>query len=158
MTRRGKRFFCGNNQPIPRDPGDGLTHDRLRPVALCGIEEINAQVDRLPNQRNGAVFRLGAITQSEPTGPAATQARDADLQSSLSERGVLHWINCDMVQTVPNVQEVQAVIKIFANGLNLTLSKVNRAAPEPPVLRRLRTLPHRRSTCSLPRPFVPRFW
>src|SRR5258708_11546290 len=63
---------------------DRLPEHLLGAVCRSGIEQIDPELDRLPNDRNRIRLAL-ALRQSQLTKAAATEPGDADLQSGVAE-------------------------------------------------------------------------
>src|SRR5262245_26518047 len=55
MILRRQRYLGRDHQTIARSARDRFANDRLRAVALRGVEKVNAAIERLFDQRDGIV-------------------------------------------------------------------------------------------------------
>ena len=79
----------GDDDAVARAALDGLADDALGLVGVGRIEEVDAEIERLAHQRH-RLHLAQAGAEADAAVAAAAQARDADLQARLAERGVLH--------------------------------------------------------------------
>src|SRR5262245_10350951 len=103
MILRRQRYLGRDHQAIARSARDRFANDRLGAVALRGVEKVNAEIERLFDQRDGIVSRLRIAAEPEPACPAAAEAGNAHFQSSPSESCVFHIWPVPTVSIVPVV-------------------------------------------------------
>jgi hypothetical protein len=81
----------GDDDRVARDRLQRLADHRFGSVDRRGVEQVDAEIDRLMDQPGGLVLGL-AVRETEPAEAAAAEPRDADLDAGLAERGVLHCL------------------------------------------------------------------
>ena len=102
MIRRGQRLFCRYYQLFARNSRDRFADDRLGTIILCGIEKVDAETDRLFDQRDRMVRRLRIVTHSQPARPAAAEAGNANFQTGSPESCVFHLFVIQAVSKYSN--------------------------------------------------------
>src|SRR6185503_16798098 len=111
-----------DDDAVARAALDGLADDALRLVGRGGVEEVDAEVERLAHERHR--LRLGqARAQPDAAVAAAAQARNADLQAGLAERGVVHRLPPrDAIRVARNLAQAAGWVKRSADPTPFVLS------------------------------------
>ena len=83
--------FGRDHQPVAIIGPDGGADDLLGAIGLGGVEEVDAQIDRRPHDRN-AVVEAGAAAQAQAAVAAAPKPGDAYGEAGFSQWPVFHHL------------------------------------------------------------------
>jgi hypothetical protein len=75
---------------VARDRLQRLANYSLGAVARRGVDEIDAECDRLMDQPRGLILGQAGL-ETQPAEAAGAKPRNADLEAGAAEGGVVHW-------------------------------------------------------------------
>ena len=112
----------GDDDAVARAALDGLADDAFGLVGVGGVEEVDAEVERLAHQRDR--LRLAeAGAQADAAVAAAAEARDADLQARPAERGVVHRLPPrDAIRVARNLAQAVGWVKRSADPAQVEIA------------------------------------